>query len=67
MANFTGQPISESYQRVLQVDGGVIQDGLGNTVDATMNQSGDEQVSQNDKGASPMAEDRSKLINNDGY
>ncbi len=37
MANFTGQPISESYQRVLQIDGGVIQDGLGNTVDATIN------------------------------
>jgi hypothetical protein len=27
-----------------------------------MSHSGDEQVSQNDKGASPMAEDRSKLI-----
>ena len=37
MANFTGQPISESYQRVLQIDGGTIQDGLGNTVDATIN------------------------------
>jgi hypothetical protein len=36
MANFTGQPISSSYQRVLQIDGGVIQDGLGNTVNATI-------------------------------
>ena len=33
MANFTGQPISESYPRVLQLDGGIIQDGLGNTID----------------------------------
>jgi hypothetical protein len=39
MANFTGQPISESYQRVLQVDGGVIQDGLGNSVDTVTNSS----------------------------
>ena len=32
MANFTGQPISASYSRLLQIDGGVIQNGLGSTV-----------------------------------
>jgi len=37
MANFTGQPISSSYQRVLQIDSNIIQDGLGNTVNATIN------------------------------
>jgi len=32
MANFTGQPISGSYYRVLQIDSGSIQDGLGNFI-----------------------------------
>jgi hypothetical protein len=32
MANFTGQPISASYLRLLQIDGGAIQDGLGSTI-----------------------------------
>jgi hypothetical protein len=32
MANFTGQPISASYSRLLQIDGGAIQDGLGSTI-----------------------------------
>jgi hypothetical protein len=32
MANFTGQPISQSYQRVLQIDGGIIQNGTGSAV-----------------------------------
>jgi hypothetical protein len=36
MANFAGQAISESYQRVLQVDGGVIQNGAGNVVNGTI-------------------------------
>jgi len=29
MANFTNQPISESYDRVLQIDGGILQNGFG--------------------------------------
>jgi hypothetical protein len=29
MANFTNNKIKDTYQRVLQIDGGVIQDGLG--------------------------------------
>jgi hypothetical protein len=36
MATFTNQPISASYQRVLQIDGGQIQDGLGNAVTASI-------------------------------
>jgi hypothetical protein len=39
MANFTGQFISQSYQRILQIDGGAIQDGLGNSVDTVTNSS----------------------------
>ena len=32
MANFTGQFISQSYQRILQIDGGVIQNGTGSAI-----------------------------------
>ena len=37
MANFTNTKINKSYQRVVQVDGGVLQDGLGNTLSGSMN------------------------------
>jgi hypothetical protein len=36
MANFFNQPISSSYHRVLQVDGGQIQDGSGLSVSANI-------------------------------
>ena len=38
MANFTGNSIQSTYQRVLQVDTGSIQDGLGNTVNIPVTQ-----------------------------
>ena len=37
MANFTNTKINKTYQRVVQVDGGVLQDGLGNTLSGSMN------------------------------
>ena len=37
MANFTNQEIKDTYERVIQIDGGVIQDGLGQTVNASIN------------------------------
>lgn len=36
MANFTNKRISQTYQRVVQVDGGTLQDGLGNTLSGSM-------------------------------
>lgn len=36
MANFTNTKINQTYQRVVQVDGGVLQDGLGNTLSGSM-------------------------------
>jgi hypothetical protein len=36
MANFTGQAIRDSYDRLLQIDGGTIQDGLGQSVTGTI-------------------------------
>ena len=36
MANFTNTEIKDTYQRVLQIDGGVIQNGLGQTVNASI-------------------------------
>jgi len=38
MANFTGTKIKDTYSRVLQVDSGSIQDGLGNSVNLPTNQ-----------------------------
>ncbi len=32
MANFTGQKVKDTYQRVVQVDSGQLQDGLGNNL-----------------------------------
>lgn len=37
MANFTNTEIKDTYQRVLQIDGGVIQNGLGQTVNGSIN------------------------------
>ena len=37
MSDFTGNKIKDTFQRVLQVDGGNIQNGTGNLVDATIN------------------------------
>ena len=37
MSDFTGNKIKDTFQRVLQVDGGNIQNGTGNPVDATIN------------------------------
>lgn len=36
MANFTNTKINQTYQRVVQVDGAVLQDGLGNTLSGSM-------------------------------
>lgn len=36
MANFTNSKINRTYQRVVQVDGGVLQDGLGVTLSGSM-------------------------------
>lgn len=38
MANFTNQTIQSTYQRVLQLDTGSIQDGLGNEIDIPIRQ-----------------------------
>lgn len=38
MANFTGKSIQNTYQRVLQLDTGSLQDGLGNVVDIPISQ-----------------------------
>ena len=35
MANFTNTKIKDTYQRVVQIDGGILQDGLGNTLTGT--------------------------------
>jgi len=35
MANFTNTKIKNTYQRVVQIDGGILQDGLGNTLTGT--------------------------------
>ena len=32
MANFTGQKVKDTFQRVVQVDSGQLQDGLGNNL-----------------------------------
>ena len=40
MANFTGQKVKDTYQRVVQVDSGQLQDGLGNKLPISM--SGDD-------------------------
>ena len=37
MANFTNTKINKTYQKIVQVDGGVLQDGLGNTLSGSMN------------------------------
>jgi hypothetical protein len=37
MANFTNTEIKDTYQRVLQIDSGVIQNGLGQTISASIN------------------------------
>ena len=37
MANFSGNKIKDTFQRVLQVDGGIIQNGTGSLVNATIN------------------------------
>ena len=36
MANFTDKRINQTYQRVVQVDNSVLQDGLGNTLSGSM-------------------------------
>ena len=36
MANFTGQKVKDTYQRVVQVDSGQLQDGLGNNLPISM-------------------------------
>jgi len=36
MANFTNSKINQTYQRVVQVDGGVLQNGLGTTLSGSM-------------------------------
>ena len=36
MADFTGQNIKDTYQRVVQVDSGQLQDGLGNNLPISM-------------------------------
>ena len=36
MANFTGQKVKDTYQRVVQVDSGQLQDGLGNDLPISM-------------------------------
>jgi len=36
MANFTSNKINETYQRIVQVDGGTIQDGLGRILSGSM-------------------------------
>ena len=36
MANFTGQKLKDTYQRVVQVDSGQLQDGLGNDLPISM-------------------------------
>lgn len=36
MANFTNKQINKTFQRLIQVDGAVIQDGLGNTLSGSM-------------------------------
>ena len=36
MADFTGQNIKDTYQRVVQVDAGQLQDGLGNNLPISM-------------------------------
>lgn len=36
MANFTGNKIKDTYQRVVQIDGSTLQDGLGNTLTGSM-------------------------------
>jgi len=38
MANFTGTRIKDTYQRVIQIDGGEFQDGLGNSINIPFNQ-----------------------------
>ena len=38
MADFTGNSIQNTYQKVLQLDTGSIQDGLGNVVNIPTNQ-----------------------------
>ena len=42
MADFTGQNIKDTYQRVVQVDAGQLQDGLGNNLPISM--SGDDVI-----------------------
>ena len=36
MADFTGQNIQDTYQRVVQIDGGRLEDGLGNALPISM-------------------------------
>ena len=36
MANFTGQKVKDTYLRVVQVDSGQLQDGLGNDLPISM-------------------------------
>jgi len=36
MANFTNKQINKTYKRLVQVDGAVLQDGLGNTLSGSM-------------------------------
>jgi len=36
MADFTGQNIQDTYQRVVQIDGGRLEDGLGNSLPISM-------------------------------
>ena len=36
MADFTGQKVKDTFQRVVQVDSGQLQDGLGNNLPISM-------------------------------